>query len=43
MASSDGTGCTFSSPRALRVYTPGVMGIQQVAAVKVDDLDDWEL
>ena len=26
-----------------RAYAPGVMGIQRVAAVKVDDLDDWDL
>jgi hypothetical protein len=42
-ASADGNGCTFASPRTLRAYTPGVMGFQQVAAVKIDDLDDWEL
>jgi hypothetical protein len=38
-----GTGCSFAPPRTLRVYTPGVVGIQRVAAVKVDDLDDWVL
>ena len=42
-AGADGTGCTFASPRTLRAFTPGVMGIQQAPAVKVDDLDDWEL
>jgi hypothetical protein len=42
-ASADGAGCTFASPRTHRAYTPGVMGIQQVFAVKVDDLDNWEL
>ena len=42
-AIEDSTECTFAPPRTLRAYTPGVMGFQQVAAVKVDDLDDWEL
>ena len=41
--STDGTGCTFAPPRALRAYAPGGLpGIQRVAAVDVDDLDDWE-
>lgn len=43
VASTDGTDCTFASPRTLRAYAPGVMGIQHAAAVQVDDLDDWEL
>ena len=38
----DGTGYTFASPCTLRVYMPGIMGIQQALAVKVDDLDDRE-
>ena len=42
-AIEDRSECTFAPPRTLRAYTPGVMGIQYVAAVKVDDLDDWEL
>jgi hypothetical protein len=38
-----GTECTFGRLRTIRAYMPGVRGIQRVAAVTVDDLDDWEV
>jgi hypothetical protein len=42
---SDLAGCSFGTQRTIRAFSsdPSVAGIQQVAAVTVDDLDNWTL
>jgi hypothetical protein len=39
----DIAGCTFGAQRSIRAFSnePGVMGVQEVPAVDVNDLDNW--